>query len=359
MDERHVLQDLSEGAAQRIAEIIRDITGADGVAITDHERLIGAVGVGCDRHEPGLGVPHGPTAEAIAAGRVVVVDCPEQLRCEQPDCPCPLRSAVIAPLRLHGRVVGTVKLYNTGTALLPAYLPRLADGLSKLITLQLELAEADRRQELLAKARLEALQAQIRPHFLFNTLNAILTYSHTDAERARQLLVTLAQFFRKTLHPRGPFISLADELDYVQAYLALEQARHGERLRVRIRVEPGAFAQEIPALSVQPLVENAIQHGLDPVERGGTLVLTARRRGNHTFILVADNGAGMNPDRRREALNAPHTRGNGVGLSNVAERLRRVYDGGFGLRIRTSPGRGTAVLMRLPARDLREAGVRP
>lgn len=209
---------------------------------------------------------------------------------------------------------------------------------------------ANLHSELVAKAQLEALQAQIRPHFLFNTLNTILIFSYTDVPRAQQLLIKLAEFFRVSLGNRGHMIPLMDELEYLSTYLCLEQARFGDNLKVHIRVEPEVMGIEVPVLTLQPLVENAILHGLAPKENGGALHIRARRLRGELRITIADTGLGMDAEARRRALAPGLGTGSGIGMNNVNDRLRALYGHRYGLRVKSSPGRGTVVVVRIPLR---------
>ncbi|BDG59098.1 sensor histidine kinase [Caldinitratiruptor microaerophilus] len=342
---------LDELSARRIAEILHDITGSRGVVVTDGRTLLGSAGEICTRHEPCLGLRDPAVRGALRARRPCQAPIGTGELCEDRGCRCDPGTVALIPLLLHGEVAGVVKLYTPATCPSGRDLARLMAGISKLIELQRAVAEAAVHKELVAKARLEALQAQIRPHFLFNTLNTILLYSYTDMRRARELLVRLGDFFRRSLGSRGNFIPLVDEIEYLNTYLYFEKARFGERLRLSIRVDPAALWVEIPVLTLQPLVENAIVHGLAPREEGGMLHIRVRRRGREVHAVVADSGVGMGPEERRRVLEADFGTGSGIGLNNVNDRLRAVYGPAYGLRIRSRRGRGTIVRVRFPVPD--------
>lgn len=344
----YLRQGLNEQTAQKIAEIIHKIAQVDAVAITDTERILGFTGMGCYHHYPGQPILTNATRVAITKDQCTVITDTGCFGCPMTDCPCPLKAAVIVPFRYRGDVVGTVKLYLTRSNEMPSYVVRLAKGLAELLSMQLELAEADRQMQLVTKARLEALQAQIRPHFLFNVLNTIIMFSRTDVEKARELLTYLASFFRRSLNFRSNFITVQEEIDYINTYLYLEQARYGETIRMKVKVDPHVLGYRIPILTIQPLVENAIVHGLAPKEGGGRLGVSARRVGEEIHFTVRDNGVGIPPEKRDKVFLSGFGTGMGLGLSNVNDRIVSLYGEAYRLKIRTAPGRGTTVLVRIP-----------
>jgi LytS/YehU family sensor histidine kinase len=344
----YLRQGLNFESAQRICEIILKITEVDAVAITDDEKILGFAGVGCRRHQQGGPILTGATRDVLDNGHTMIVSDPKILSCDEQGCPHPLKAAVITPLIYRGKVVGTFKLYRSSPKPLPSYVVRLAVGIAALMGIQMEAAEADRQRQLVTKARLEALQAQIRPHFLFNVLNTIIMFSRTDPEKSRELLVMLAQFFRRSLSHRGEMITLQDEIDYINTYLALEKARFGEKLQVKMKLDPRALPVQIPLLTVQPLVENAVVHGLAPKEEGGTIGLRVRRTRGHLVICIADDGVGIQPERLRRVLEDGYGSNMGIGLTNVNDRLISLYGEAYRLRIRSIPGRGTAIRIRIP-----------
>ena len=193
------------------------------------------------------------------------------------------------------------------------------------------------RQEAAAdRARLAALQAQIHPHFLYNALGTIAYLVRTQPEEARSLLGRLADLLRRTLRRDAGDVTLAEELETVESYLDIERARFGDRLRIEVEVEDAAREAAVPPLLLQPLVENAIQHGVSRRAEGGTVAITARREGPDLVVEVRDDGAGWDGS------------GRGVGLTNVADRLE-VRPGARGrLEVEGGPGRGTMVRIVVP-----------
>jgi two-component system sensor histidine kinase LytS len=222
----------------------------------------------------------------------------------------------------------------------------MAEGLAQLLSTQLELSELDRSDRLAARMELKALQAQINPHFLFNTINTIASLIRTDAPRARDLLREFAAFYRRTLESGDELIPLARELEYARTYFHLEQARFGERIELIETVEHRHLRLLVPAFVVQPLVENAIQHGLRPE---GTLHvrLSSAALGDHVTLTVSDDGVGMSHDAVSRALEPGSGKGTGIALRNVDDRLKGHYGPGSGISISSRHGQGTAVSLTI------------
>jgi len=344
----YLRQGLNEESAQKICDMIKKIVEVDAVAITDEHKILGFSGIGCRRHRQGGQILTGATRYVIETGETKIVTDPRILSCDQADCPHPLKSAVITPLKYRGKVVGTFKLYRASPQPLPTYVARLGISIAALLGLQIEAAEADRHRQLVTRARLEALQAQIRPHFLFNVLNTIIMFSRTDVERSRELLITLSQFFRRSLSTRGNFITLQDEIEYVSTYLSLESARFEEKLQIRLKIDPRLMSLKVPILTLQPLVENAVVHGLAPKEDGGILGLRAHRVRDEIHVCIVDNGIGMDKERLRRVFEEGFGNNMGLGLTNVNDRLVSLYGEQYRLQVRSRPGRGTAIRMRIP-----------
>ncbi|MBO0980916.1 sensor histidine kinase [Microbacterium sp. SD291] len=252
--------------------------------------------------------------------------------------------AVGAPILVDGRVVGVVVAF---AAPVRAALVRAAEEVADWCAAQVELGDLDASRTQLAEAELRSLRAQISPHFIYNALTAIASFILTDPTRARELVLEFADFTRYSFRRRGEFTTLAEELGSIHSYLELERARFGDRLRVTLQIAPETLATVIPFLSVQPLVENAVRHGLEPGEGGGEIRISSRGDGTHTEILVEDDGVGMDPDALRATLTAGDD-GLHVGLRNVDTRLRQLYGAEGGLVVETNTGAGTLVRMRVP-----------
>ena len=328
---------LSDESSRRVLPHLRTLTQASAVALGDRQHILAFEGAGQDHHHAGAELVElsGPAA----ADRLHVAS---QIGCDHPGCP--LGAAVAAPLVVGGELVGSfIALYTRGKRITPDDTRTVAEAAS-LISAQLELRTVDEQAERLARAELRALRAQISPHFIYNALAAIAGYIHSEPDEARELLTEFAEFTRYAFRGQRPYVTLADELNYVEKYLRLERARFGERLQVRLQVAPEVLPAVVPVLSLQPLVENAVRHGVE--QRGeGRIEIVGRHIDADVELRVSDNGVGMEPARAAEVLAG---RGGGVGIVNVQSRLQASFGPGYGLEIETLPGHGTTVTMTLP-----------
>jgi signal transduction histidine kinase len=197
-------------------------------------------------------------------------------------------------------------------------------------------------RELAARAQLEALRAQINPHFLFNSLNSIAQLISTEPERAEECVERLAEIFRYLLQSENrSFVTLEDELDIADAYLDIERARFGERLEVDFVVDEAVRHHVVPTLILQPLIENAVRHGVSQKVGGGKVSIEAQLQDGDLRVVVRDTGVGM-----KSGIDAALSRG--VGLRNVYDRLVQLYGESYAPRIDSTPGAGTTVTVRVP-----------
>jgi two-component system LytT family sensor kinase len=328
---------LSEDSAKKVTGHLRTLTQASAVALGDRTHVLAFEGVGHDHHHTG-----DQLIRITTPAREDRLHVESQIRCEQPDCP--LGSAVAAPLLVAGELVGSfVALYTRGHRITPNDTRTVAEAAS-LVSAQLELKGMDDQAERLARAELRALRAQISPHFIYNALAAIAGYIHSKPEEARELLTEFAEFTRYAFRGQRPYVTLADELNYVEKYLRLERARFGDRLEVRLQVEPEVLPAVVPVLSLQPLVENAVRHGVE--QRGfGRIEIVGRHIDADVELRVSDDGVGMDAERARVVLAG---QGGGVGIANVQARLQSIFGPGYGLEISSVPDHGTTVTMTLP-----------
>ncbi|WP_375001018.1 sensor histidine kinase [Aeromicrobium sp. CTD01-1L150] len=251
---------------------------------------------------------------------------------------------VVAPLAVEERVVGTLVVHTEHPS---AGLVRATTEVARWMSGQIELGELSASRAALMEAELRALRAQISPHFIYNSLGAIASFVRTDPERARSLLLEFADFTRYSFRRHGEFTTLAEELRSIERYLVLEKARFGDRLRVTSSVAPEVLNVTLPFLAVQPLVENAVRHGIEPKDGPGQIRLVARDAGAFCVIEIDDDGVGSDPEIVREAL-AGRGAGGSIGLANVDERLRATYGDQHGVVVETAPGLGTKVSLRVP-----------
>ncbi|MFX4262211.1 histidine kinase [Pelotomaculum propionicicum] len=340
---------LNEETAYKTAEIILKLSDVSAVAITDREKVLAYIGECSDHHKAGGPIITYATKQAVETGELIIIKDKKGLQC--PEKNCTLQSAVIAPLICQGEVAGTVKLYQTCQGDLQPSVVKLALAVAQLLGLQMELAELDRQAQLVTKAELDALHAQINPHFLFNTLNTIITYTRTDPDTSRKLLIRLAAFFRQTLKRHGHFNTLREEIEYVNTYLILEKARFREKLKIQRNIDPDLLDYKVPVLTLQPLVENAVKHGIQPKMGPGAVQISAKLVNGEMLFVIKDNGVGIDNERLPKVLLPGFGSGNGVGLSNVNERLKSLYGEEYGLKIESETDKGTEVYVRIPLNE--------
>jgi two-component system LytT family sensor kinase len=334
----HLREGLTPTGARRAVRHLRALLGARAVALVTADATLAWDGAGAAVHGP-----HAPAhaAGALRSGRAEVLDAGD-VAC--PDETCPIRGAVAVPVTEEDQVVGALVAYATDTS---AGLVRATEEVARWVSTQVDLAVLDRSRRRAMEAELRALRAQISPHFVYNSLAAIASFVRTDPERARELLLEFADFTRYAFRRGGEFTTLADELRNVERYLVLEQARFGDRLQIELVVAPEVLPVAVPFLAVQPLVENAVRHGLEGKPGTGRVTLMARDVGSEALISVEDDGVGSDPDLVRRVL-AGESEADSVGLGNVDARLRQVFGDGYGLVVETAPGAGTRVSFRVP-----------
>lgn len=344
----HLKTGLSEESASAVARIVKQRSDAIAVAITDRSRVLGFAGAGEDHHVVGGPLITQATRAALVANERQIVPERHGIGCPEPGCP--LGSAIVVPLEQKGQAVGALKFYYDDPAMLTESRIAVAEGLARLLSTQLELSEVELQRELACAAELKALQAQINPHFLFNTLNTIAMLCRTNPERARWLLIEFAHFFRSSLENADELVTLRRELDYVHSYLVFERARFGDRLQVEEKVDPELESIVLPAFTLQPLVENAVKHALSEGATLDVLVEVARDNGTAS-IVVRDNGIGIAPDALPHVMEPGFGTGIGIGLGNVDARLKGLFGAEYGLTIDSRLGGGTTVTMTVPTED--------
>jgi len=334
---------LEEETAGEVCRIVLRETEAAAVAITDVERVLGFAGVGEDHHLVGGPIITRATHEALVLDEPQILHSKEDIGC--PDPACRLRSAIVVPLEMRDKPVGTLKFYYTSDRYLNETQLAMAEGLARLLSTQLALSELDRQTELATEMELKALQAQINPHFLFNTINTIAAFIRTDPTEARRLLRQFGTFYRRTLEQAEDLITLDGELEFVDTYVGLEKARFGDRLELVEDIDPTARTMPMPAFMIQPLVENAIGHGMRP--DGSTLHVSihARVLPDSLEVRIVDDGVGITPARLETIFEPGLGKGLGIALRNVRDRLKGYFGPDSELRIESTEGEGTCVVL--------------
>ncbi|MEC3980333.1 sensor histidine kinase [Amycolatopsis sp. H20-H5] len=255
---------------------------------------------------------------------------------------------VALPLHVHEELAGVLLVAG------PAGKETAREAVD-LVVHALERGRLEASAEQAAQAELRALRAEISPHFVYNALTVIASLVRSDPDRARDLMLDFADYTRYSLARHGEYTMVADEFRAIETYLALQRAVLGDRLRVQVRVAPEVLAVAVPYLVLEPLVENAIRHGIEPRSGAGLVQVHGQAEGNDCVISVEDDGLGMDPGLARSILAGRGGEG-GVGLANVDRRLRTVYGPWYGLIVETEKGAGTRVVVRVPRF---QAGVMP
>jgi two-component system, LytTR family, sensor kinase len=334
---KHLREGLTTQGAPKAAKHLRAMLGTQALALSDSTTTLAWDGTGIHHRDQ----VRRHASEVLTSGQTVVLGARE-VACGDPTCP--IRTAILVPVVSDERVVAALAAYGPHAS---AGLVRATEEVAGWVSTQVELADLGPQRSRVMEAELRALRAQISPHFIYNSLAAIASFVRTDPDRARDLLLEFADFTRYAFRRGGTFTTLAEELGNIEHYLALEQARFGERLQVSLLVAPEVLSIAVPYLAIQPLVENAVHHGLESKEGVGHVSITASDLGSEAEIVVEDDGIGSDPDVVRAVL-AGIQEGDSVGLGNVDARLRQAYGDDHGLVVETAPGAGTKVTFRVP-----------
>jgi len=323
---------------RRIAvELTEGLTGARArTAVRGLRRVLGADAVGLADLSGSLVWAGGRALTQPAAAQLIE----EVLRTESGGVRPPL---VAVPLHVADELAGA--LVVGGGVGGPSH--AAVREVAAWVTYALERGRLESSAETAAQAELRALRAEISPHFVYNALTVIASFVRSDPDRARELMLDFADYTRYSMTRHGEYTTVADEFRAIEAYLALQHAVLGERLRVQVRVAPEVLAVAVPYLVLQPLVENAVRHGIEPRPGPGLVQVHGEAVGAECVISVEDDGAGMDPDLATSVL-AGRGDPNCVGLANVDRRLRSVYGPYYGLVVETGLGAGTRVIVRVP-----------
>ncbi|AZT91331.1 sensor histidine kinase [Caldicellulosiruptor changbaiensis] len=325
---------LTKETAQKVAEIVLNETDADAVAITDKSSILSYTGWGENEDIVKKAIEEQEVLHKLKKGEICSIFEKEDNKNNGKTSR--LISAIICPLFVKNNMIGTLQLLYNRFIQVNDFTTTFVKGLSQLISTQLEIAELEKQTKLLAKAELKALQAQINPHFLFNSLNSIVALCRIDPEKARELIIKLSEYFRRHLREWEPLIPLSEEIENINLYLTFEKARFSDKLQIEFDIQCDTTFVKVPPFSVETLVENAIKHGLLP-KKGGLLQIRATKDGHRVVIEVVDNGVGMNGNSS-----------NGVGLSNLKERLKNFFGDEGKLIIVPNEGGGTIARLIIP-----------
>lgn len=334
----------NEQTANDTARIIWEMTNIKAVAFTDTEKILAHVGIGEDHHLAGSNIITNLTRKALKTDRYIVANEKDEIGCDHGECT--LKSAVIVPIRQEDKTIGLIKLYKEKENSITKVEIELALGLAQIFSTQIELSKIDYQRELLSRSELKALQAQINPHFLFNAINTIVSLTRTQPDDARRLLIQLGNYFRNNLQGGVEEVDLSKELEHINSYIEIEKARFGDKLEIIYDISEDVKCK-LPPLLLQPLVENAIKHGVLGKIEGGQVEIIGCKDARGTKLIVKDNGVGIPKEILDTILNKDDTR-ESIGLTNVNERLKNKYGEEYGLKIESQVNFGTTATIIIP-----------
>ncbi|AVF76432.1 sensor histidine kinase [Vibrio alginolyticus] len=328
--------------AEKIARIIYEETKVGAVAITDQEKILAFVGIGDDHHKPNTPISSQSTLDSMEKNDIIYLDGAERpYQCSIAK-DCKLGSALIIPLRAGKEVIGTIKLYEPKRKLFSTANMSMAEGIAQLLSSQILYGDYQQQQALLAQAEIKLLHAQVNPHFLFNALNTISAITRRDPDKARELIQNLSHFFRSNLKQNINTVTLKEELAHVNSYLSIEKARFTDRLEVEIDIQPELLDIKLPSFTLQPLVENAIKHGISNMLEGGKVHIYSEAHPQGHLIIVEDNAGSFEPPKENHS---------GLGLEIVDKRLTNQFGRDAALKITCEPHQFTKMSFIIPPKS--------
>ncbi len=336
---------LDEKAAQKVCKLLLPSTAATAVAITDNEQILGYAGLEQEENATGTAIRTQATHATIDDGQLRILFTPEEIGF--PSGSTSIKAAIIVPLAIGGGVVGTLKFYYRRAQHISETQKSIAEGFGKLLSTQMAASALEQQTKLATKMELKALQSQINPHFLFNTINTIASLIRTDPDNARVLLREFAVFYRRTLEDSADLIPLSKEIEQTLRYFSFEVARFGEeRLGIDVGINLEIDDMLIPPFLVQPLVENAVKHAM-PSEGRLDIEIGGGVSGEDVFISVLDNGTGMTAEAQKNIMSPKSSTGLGIAIGNVHDRIKGYYGPDARLEVESELGKGTTVTLVL------------
>ncbi len=336
-------EELDEATARKLVDAIFLESAVDAVSITKDDITMAFSGVGAEHHGPGTPALSSQ-ADAVRdeSGRMIVTS--KSFHCIERECP--LTSLVSVPLRYGTEVAGYLEIYKANDEIHPPDVS-LAEAIAGMLGMQFYRMKIHMQERMLSRAEYEALRSQIHPHFLFNALSVIKFLVREDPIRAQELIVSLSQFFRRSLEIKSDLIPFVEEIKGIEFYLTIQQARFGEALHVTMDIAEECLSIPFPAFAVQPLVENAMNHGFVHDKTNMRMHLSACMEEDQLVVRLRDNGIGI----RKEIIEA--VRENkiiptmGVGLTNVNRRLKNLYGQNYTFDLQNILP-GSMIILKIP-----------
>lgn len=339
-------QGLDMASAQAVCELLLPAATADAVALTNREIILGFAGVDKEDHPPNTPIQTLSTYMTLEDGITRVLETSTARDVSRSTHK--LRAGIVVALVVDKHIVGALKFYYRSSHALGENQKAVAEGFAQLLSTQLSLSYLQQQKELAAKMELKALQAQINPHFLFNTINTIASITRTDPDKARVMLREFAVYYRRMLENADEFIPLSQEVDQTERYLLFQKARFGDdAINLTIDIEPGLEEMKTPSFMLQPLVENAVGHGRRDDGTPLSITISARRKGESVVVAVSDDGVGIPPERLENLFDQKSETGMGIALRNINARLKSFFGEISGISIDSEYGKGTTVSLNL------------
>jgi two-component system LytT family sensor kinase len=327
---KYMRKGLNIETAKNISEIIYKITNIDGIFIGNKDGFLTCLGE--DIHEKNI---ENFLNEYYKSPKYKIIEVDTMF-------------FICAPFNIsNSGFEGVLGLGMKSKKNITIYFTQFVEELSELLSNQIELYRLNKLAEEVSTAKFRALQAQIEPHFLFNALNTISSFCRTNPLKAKELIIDLSNYFRKTLKRHEDFVYLKDEVEFIQSYFSIEKARFGNRLKLTIDIPNMIMNIKVPSFILQPIVENSVKHGILPKAEGGSIYIKVLSKNNEMRFSIEDTGIGMNEEKLNDVLvNWP-----GIGLKNVNEKLKLLYGKEHGLNIKTSLNSGTKVSFIIPMKE--------
>ena len=344
---------LNEVSAQRICRLLLPSTAAMAVAITDREKILGYKGADQETHEVGSAIRTQATQATLLDGEMRILLTPEDIGF--PSTNTHVQAAIIVPLAVSGKVAGILKFYYRRAKHISETQKSIAEGFGNLLSTQMAASALEQQTKLATSMELKALQNQINPHFLFNTINTIASLVRTNPERARVLLREFAFFYRRTLEDSSDRILFSKEIEQTLRYFSFEEARFGEdRVSIEVDIDPRVEDMVVPPFLIQPLVENAVKHAI-PSEGMLNIQIIGEMTDKDVLVHIKDNGVGMSEEACQKILIPEATKtGLGIAVGNVHDRIKGFYGPYSRLVVKSKLGEGTTVTLVLAGAADRE-----
>lgn len=310
----------------KACEIILDSLEAEVVIITNDKHIIGSALASSNYILNHSKIKSSAAKEVLKTGKFLVLSKDDKDVLDFECIDANIKSCLILPLLQGKKIFGTLKLYFNQSKQVAERKKYLAEGLSMLISTLIEIGKIENFKSMAKEAELRALQTQINPHFLFNALHTISSFVRINPEKAKDIIIDLSTYLRYNLEHSAQLVPLYMELKQVQAYVNIEKARFGDKINVLIDIPENLLDVKLPNLTIQPLVENSIKHGILKSRTGGTVKISARDYKTGCLIIIEDDGVGID-SKIIENIDSKISKN--IGLKNVHNRLKLLFDKGL------------------------------